>query len=85
MPKNDPQKSIVFEKTGSGRLQPRKNPRFDQNLKLETHGYNEEFGVDCVELSVNEMLEIEIYMRNYFEKEIQLKPNYSKKTYLSIM
>ena len=37
-----------------------------ENLNLEKDGYIKFFGEDCVEWFVNEMLEIESYMKNYF-------------------
>ena len=42
-----------------------KHPEYD-NLNLEKDGYNKDFGEDCVEWFINEMLEIENYMKNYF-------------------
>ena len=46
-----------------------KNPYYE-NLKLEKHGFS-----DCVGRFVNEMLEIETYLKHYFENEIELKSN----------
>ena len=43
-----------------------KNPDCD-DINLEKDGYLEYFGEDCVECFVNEMLEIENFMKN-FEK-----------------
>ena len=48
-----------------------KNPDYD-NLDLEKDGYNKYFGEDCVEWFVNEMLEMESYMKNYFKNEIEI-------------
>ena len=44
-----------------------KNPDYD-NLNLAKDGYIKYFGEDCVELFINEMLEIEGYMKDYFQK-----------------
>ena len=33
------------------------------------------FGEDCVECIVNEMLEVETYMKQYFQNKIELTPN----------
>ena len=43
-----------------------KNPGYEK-LNLEKDGYIKYFGEDCVDCFVNEMLEIEIYMKNYFK------------------
>ena len=48
-----------------------KNPEYD-NLNLEKDGYIKNFGEDCVEWFINEMLEIESYMKNYFKKELEI-------------
>ena len=48
-----------------------KNFDYD-NLILEKDGYIKYFGEDCVECVVNEMLEIESYMKNYFKNEIEI-------------
>ena len=48
-----------------------KNPDYD-NLDLEKDGYIKYFGEDCVEWFVNEMLEIEGYMKNCFKNEIEI-------------
>ena len=48
-----------------------KNLDYD-NLKLEKDGYIKYFGEDCVEWFVNEMLEIESYMQNYFKNELEI-------------
>ena len=47
---------------------------FQENLKLEKHGYNKKIGEDCVECFSNAMLEIETFMKYYFESRIELKP-----------
>ena len=44
-------------------------------MKLENDGYINCFGEDFVELFVNEMLEIETYLKDYFENEIEISPN----------
>ena len=41
---------------------------------MEKHGYNEYFGEECVEWFVNEMLKTEPYMKQFFEKKIDIKP-----------
>ena len=47
-----------------------KNPDYD-NLNLEKNGYTKCFGEDFVEWFINEMLEIESYMKNFFKNEIE--------------
>ena len=42
---------------------------------MEKEGYNKYFGEDCVEWFINEMLEIETYMRKNFKNEIEISPN----------
>ena len=48
-----------------------KNPDYD-NLNLEKDGYFNYFGEDCVEWFINEMLEIENYMKTYFKNELEI-------------
>ena len=48
-----------------------KNSDYD-NLNLEKDGYVKYFGEDCVEWFINEMLEIESYMKTYFKNEIEI-------------
>ena len=48
-----------------------KNPHYE-NLTLEKDGYIKYFGEDCVEWFINEMLEIEGYMKNYFKNELEI-------------
>ena len=48
-----------------------KNPDYD-NLNLEKDGYIKYFGEDCVECFINEMLEVESYMKTYFENELDI-------------
>ena len=48
-----------------------KNPDYE-NLELEKDGYIKYFGEDCVEWFVNEMLEIESYMKTYFKNELEI-------------
>ena len=48
-----------------------KNPDYD-NLNLEKDGYIKYFGEDCVEWFINEMLEIESYMKTYFKNELEI-------------
>ena len=48
-----------------------KNPDFD-NLNLEKDGYIKYFGEDCNEWFINEMLEIESYMKTYFKNELEI-------------
>ena len=48
-----------------------KNPS-SENLNLEKDGYIKYFGEDCVEWFINEMLEIESYMKTYFKIEIEI-------------
>ena len=48
-----------------------KNPEYD-NLNLEKDGYIKYFAEDCVEWFVNEMLEIESYMKNFFKIELEI-------------
>ena len=47
------------------------NPDYD-NLNLEKDRYIKHFGEDCVEWFVNEMLEIESYMKTYFKNELEI-------------
>ena len=61
-----------------------KNPDYDK-LNLEKDGYIKYFGEDCVEWFVNEMLEIESYMKKYFKNEIEnnldtISENYDQTT-----
>ena len=48
-----------------------KHPDYD-NLNLEKDGYIKYFGEDCVEWFINEMLEIESYMKTYFKNELEI-------------
>ena len=48
-----------------------KNPDYN-NLNLEKDGYIKYFGEDCVEWFINEMLEIESYMKTYFKNELKI-------------
>ena len=48
-----------------------KNPDYD-NLNLEKDGYIKNFGEDCVEWFIKEMLEIENYMKTFFKKELEI-------------
>ena len=48
-----------------------KNPDYD-NLNSEKDGYIKYFDEYCVEWFMNEMLEIESYMRTYFKKELEI-------------
>ena len=48
-----------------------KNPGYE-NLILEKDGYIKYFGEDCVEWFINEMLEIESYMKTYFKNELEI-------------
>ena len=48
-----------------------KNPDYD-NLNLEKEGYIKYFGKDCVEWFINEMLEIESYMKTFFKNELEI-------------
>ena len=48
-----------------------KNPNYD-NLNLEKDDYSKYFGEDCVEWFINEILEIETQMKNYFKNEIEI-------------
>ena len=43
-----------------------------ENLNLEKDGYIKYFGGDCVEWFVNEMLEIEGDMKNFFKNELEI-------------
>ena len=44
-----------------------KNPNYE-NLNVEKDGYMKYFGGDCVESFINELLEIEGYLKNYCGK-----------------
>ena len=48
-----------------------KNPEYE-NLNLEKVGYIKYFGEYCVEWFINEKLEIESYMKNYFKNELEI-------------
>ena len=48
-----------------------KHPDYD-NMNLEKDGYIKYFGEDCVEWFINEMLEIEAYMKDYFKNELEI-------------
>ena len=48
-----------------------KNSDYD-NLNLEKDNYIKFFGEDCVEWFINEMLEIESYMKTYFKNELEI-------------
>ena len=48
-----------------------KNSDYD-NLNLEKDGYIKYFGEDCFEWFINEMLEIESYMKTYFKNELEI-------------
>ena len=43
-----------------------------ENLSLEKDGYIKYFGEDCVECFVNQMLQIESYMKIYFKNELEI-------------
>ena len=43
-----------------------------ENLNLEKDGYINIFGQDCVEWFINQMMEIESYMKNYFKNELEI-------------
>ena len=45
-----------------------KNPDYE-NLNLEKDGYITYFGEDCVEWFINEMLEMESYLKTFFLKK----------------
>ena len=48
-----------------------KNPNYE-NLNLEKDGYIKYFGENCVEWFINEMMEIEGYMKTYFKNELDI-------------
>ena len=48
-----------------------KHPDYD-NLNLEKEGYIKYLDEDCVEWFINEMLEIESYMKTYFKNELEI-------------
>ena len=52
------------------------------NLILEKDGYIKYFGEDCVEWFVNEMLEIEGYMKTYFKNELDVNPDTIPENYI---
>ena len=43
-----------------------------ENLNWQKDGYIKYFGEDCVKWSINEMLETQGYMKNYFEIEFEV-------------
>ena len=57
-----------------------KNPDYE-NLNLEKDGYIKYFGEDCVEWFINEMLEIEGYMKNYLKTELEFNLDTIPKNY----
>ena len=48
-----------------------KNPDYE-NLNLEKDGYMKYFGEESVEWFINEMLEIEDYMKTFFKNELEI-------------
>ena len=60
-----------------------KNPDYD-NLNLEKDGYIKDFGEDCVEWFIKEMLEKESYMKTYFKNELEINTNKIPKNFESI-
>ena len=44
---------------------------YNDNLNLEKDSYNKYFGEDCAEGFINEMLEIETYLKKYFKTDIK--------------
>ena len=61
-----------------------KNPDYD-NLNLEKDGYIKYFGEDCVEWFINEMLEIESYVKNYLKMNSQLISIQSRKIVIKLL
>ena len=57
-----------------------KNPDYEY-LNLEKDGYIKYFGEDCVEWFINEMLEIESYMKNYFKNELEINLDTTPENY----
>ena len=57
-----------------------KNSDYD-NLNLERDSYIKYFGEDCVERLINEMLEIESYMKTYFKNELEINPDTIRENY----
>ena len=49
--------------------------RYYDNVNLEKDFHVNFFGEDCVECFVNEILEIDTFMKQYFENEIERNPN----------
>ena len=61
-----------------------KNPEYN-NLNLEKDGYIKYFGEDCVDWFINEMLEIESYMKTFFKIGLEINSdtipeNYNQNT-----
>ena len=52
-----------------------------ENLNLEKDGYIKHFGEDCVEWFMNEMLEIEEYVKSFFKNELEINLDTIPKTY----
>ena len=52
-----------------------------ENQKLDKDGYIKYFGEDCVEWFINEMLEIEGDLKNYFENELEINLDTIPKNY----
>ena len=57
-----------------------KNPDYE-NLKLEKDGYIKNFGEDCVEWFIKEMLEIDACMKNNFKNELEINLDTIPKNY----
>ena len=57
-----------------------KNPDYE-NLNLEKDGYIKYFGEDCVECFINEMLEIEGYMKTFFKNELEINLDTNSESY----
>ena len=52
-----------------------------ENSNLEKDGYIKYFGEDCVQWFINDMLEKESFMKNYFKNELEINFDANPKKY----
>ena len=74
VPVDDPQRKTLFmNKPVEVGYNIVKKPNHE-NLKMEKHGSKKYLGENCVQWFVNAMLNIDTFMKQYFENEIPIKP-----------